>query len=454
MEIIEAMQDHDEADAKNRLVGKADAMKDEAQVQPSADENMASILGLGQRASTEPKIARKWWIMGGVGLVGVLGIIFFGPFGGPSAPVYRTAEVEKGNIVATVTATGTLQPVNSVDIGPEVSGQIDQVFVDFNDRVTEGQLLAVLDTESLRARVLQARASLAAAKARVQDAKATALETADKLERTRELAKTGYASKQAVDSAEASAARADASLASAEAQVAVSEATLSSDETAFSKSEIKSPINGVVLSRSAEPGQVVAASFQTPVLFKLAEDLTKMQLEIDVDEADIGRVKEGQRANFVVDAFQNRQYPAIITQVRFAPKTVDNVVTYQAVLTVNNEDLSLRPGMTATATIVTASQENALSVPNAALRFDPSVVREEGGARMPGPFGRLMNEPRRSPADNSKKVNDQKVWVLKDGEPQAVPVTTGVTDGRRTEILTGNIKSGELVVTGTQTPAS
>ncbi len=429
-------------------------MKDEPSARPSADENMASVLGLGQRTDVAPMIAKKWWVVGGAVSIVVLAAIFFGPFGGPPAPVYRTAEVEMGDIVATVTATGTLQPVNSVDIGAEVSGQIDQVFVDFNTRVTEGQLLAVLDTESMRARVLQARASVAAAKARVQDAKATVLETADKLERTRELAKTGYASKQAVDSAEASAARANASLASAEAQVAVSEATLSSDETAFSKSEIKSPINGVVLSRSVEPGQVVAASFQTPVLFKLAEDLTKMQLEIDIDEADIGRVKEGQRANFVVDAFQNRQYPAVITQVRFAPKTVDNVVTYQAVLTVNNEDLSLRPGMTATATIVTASQEGVLSVPNAALRFDPSIVSETRGPRMPGPFGRLMNEPRRSPADTSKKMNEQRVWILKDGEPQPVPVSTGVSDGRRTEIRTGAIKPGDLVVTGAQTPAS
>ena len=197
---------------------------------------------------------------------------------------------------------------------------------------------------------------------------ATVAETADKLERSRELAKTGYASKQALDSAEAAAARALASLASAEAQVAVSEATLSSDETALSKTEIKSPINGVVLSRSVEPGQVVAASFQTPVMFKLAEDLAKMQLEVDVDEADIGNVIEKLPAAFVVVAYQNRQFPADITQVRFAPKTVDNVVTYQAVLTVNNVDLSLRPGMTATATITIASRVNVLLVPNSALR--------------------------------------------------------------------------------------
>jgi len=393
-------------------------------------------------------------IAGGAALIVVVVFIFFGPMSGPPAPVYRMADVETGDIIATVTATGTLQPVNSVDIGPEVSGQIAQVFVDFNDRVTEGQLLAVLDTESLRARVLQSRASLAAAKAQVQDAKATVAETEDKLARSQELAKTGYASKQALDSAEASAARALASLASAEAQVAVSEATLSSDETAFLKSEIRSPIDGVVLLRSVEPGQVVAASFQTPVLFQLAEDLTKMQLEVDVDEADIGRVVEGQGANFVVDAFQNRQYPATITQVRFAPKTVDSVVTYQAVLTVNNEDLSLRPGMTATATIVTALRESAVTVPNAALRFDPAMSLEQEGPRRGGPFGRLFSEPRRADTANDKKDQGQKVWVIDDDDPQPVPVQSGISDGQRTEILTGNIKAGDRVVTGTQAPAS
>ena len=406
-------------------------MKDEAQARPSADDDMASLLGLGRDERVVPIISQKWWIAAGVGLVIVLALVFFDPFGGPPAPVFRMADVETGDIVATVTATGMLQPVNSVDIGPEVSGQVAEIFVDFNDRVTVGQLLAVLGTDSLRARVLQSQASLVVAKARVQDAKATLAETADKLERSRELAKTGYASKQALESAEA---------------------TLSSDETAFSKAEIKSPINGVVLSRSVEPGQVVAASFQTPVLFKLAEDLTKMQLEVDVDEADIGRVTDGLRGTFMVDAFQNKQFPATITQVRFAPKTVDNVVTYQAVLAVNNDDLLLRPDMTATAKIITASRSGVLSVPNAALRFNPAQVREERGPRMSGPFGRLFNEPSRPRAANAGKDGSQKIWVLEDEQPQSVQVKTGVTDGQRTEILAGDIKAGDSVITGAQLP--
>lgn len=424
-------------------------MKDEAQVRRSVDDKMVSVLGLGENERIHPATSRKWWVMGGAGLVIVLAFIYFSPLGGPPPTTYRMAEVETNEIVSTVIATGKLQPFNSVDVGTEISGQIEQIFVDFNDRVTEGQLLATLDTDSLGAQLLQSRASLLAAKAQIQNAKATVAETADKLERSRELAKTGYASKQTVDSAEASFARAEASLTNAEAQVAVSEASLSSAETAFSKSEIKSPINGVVLLRSVEPGQVVAANFNTPVLFTLAEDLTKMQLEIDVDEADIGQVRESQQANFFVDAFRNRQYPATITQVRFAPKTVDSVVTYQAVLTVDNKDLSLRPGMTATATIVTAERKDALSVPNAALRFNPSVAGNRQKSRGP-PWARLKDEPRRPPVDKSKKADDHQVWIVQDGELQEVAVTIGISDGLRTEILSGNIRTGNLVVTGTQ----
>ncbi len=415
---------------------------------------MEAILGLGLDQVRTTLIPRKWWIWGGCGSAALLLLIVFGFFGGEQELEYRTGDVERGNIVATVTATGTLQPVNSVDIGPEVSGQIAEVFVDFNDRVTEGQLLAVLDTDSLQARVLQSRASLAAAKARVEDAKATVAETKDKLERSRELAKTGFVSTQALDSAEASAARALANLASAEAQVAVSEATLSSDETALSKAEIISPIDGVVLSRSVDPGQVVAASFQTPVLFELAEDLTKMQLEVDVDEADIGRVFEGQAANFVVDAFHNRRYPATITQVRFAPKTVDSVVTYQAVLTVNNDDLSLRPGMTATATIVTASRSDVLTVPNAALRFNPSMTSTRGNERRQGLFSRMFRSRQQNATENNDTNRGQQVWLIEDDELQPVSVEAGITDGQRTEIRGGSLNVGDQVATGTQTPTS
>lgn len=279
-------------------------MKDQSQT------DMAAVLARGKGPGLG--FDRKWWIGGAVVAVAVV-IVALRFFGGAAEVRYRFGDVERGNITAIVSATGTLQPVNEVDLGPEISGQIDKVLVDYNDRITAGQVLAVMDTDTLKARVLQSRASLVAAKARVEDVKATVLEARTKLLRTQELFKQGNSSKQALDSAEAAEARARAAVGSAEAQVAVAAATLSSDETTFAKAEIKSPINGIVLSRSVEPGQVVAATFQTPVLFKLAEDLAKMQLRVNVDEADIGHVVEGQAAAFTVDAFQDRQFPATIT---------------------------------------------------------------------------------------------------------------------------------------------
>ncbi len=396
-------------------------MKDEAH----EDAGMASVLGLNKTASLLPG-RKRWWIAGGVVAVVAI-VIAVRAFSGPPGPSYRQGEVTKGGLIATVTATGTLQPVNTVDLGPEISGQIAKVLVDYNDRITAGQILAVMDTDTLKARVLQSRASLVAAKARVEDTKATVQETRTKLERIRELSKRGNASKQELDSAEATFARAQAAVGSADAQVAVAAATLSSDETSLSKTEIKSPINGIVLSRSVEPGQVVAATFQTPVLFKLAEDLTKMQLEVDVDEADIGHVQEQQRGTFTVDAFQDRQFPALITQVRFAPKTVDNVVTYQAVLEVDNADLLLRPGMTATATITTATRADAALIPNAALRFQPPPPPAEKKSR--GFFGGPPDFGASTTPPLAKAGSVQRVWILKGKTPQPVEIKVGISDG-------------------------
>jgi HlyD family secretion protein len=421
-------------------------MKDETHEQSGTD--MASVLGLGKTTSALPRLNR-WWIGGGV--VAVIAIVIaVRTFGGPPGPTFRQGDVTKGGITATVTATGTLQPVNTVDLGPEISGQIDKVNVDFNDSVTAGQVLAVMDTDTLNAKVLQSRASLTAARARVLDAKATVSEARMKVERIRELFKRGNASKEQLDASEAAFARAQAAVGSAEAQVAVSAATLSSDETTLAKAEIKSPINGLVLSRTVEPGQVVAATFQTPVLFKIAEDLTKMQLEVDVDEADIGHVQEQQHGTFTVDAFQDRQFPALITQVRFAPKTVDNVVTYQAVLEVNNADLLLRPGMTATATITTATRADAALIPNAALRFTPPApAKEEKRTFIGGPpsdFG----APAVPPA--VKAGSTQRVWVLKGKTPQPVEIKVGISDGLHTEVLSGELKPGDKVITGMDAP--
>lgn len=426
-------------------------MKDETHGQSGepSGADMASVLGLGKTTSALPRLNR-WWISGAI-LVAVVAIVLVVRLiSGPPAPTFRQGDVTKGGLTATVTATGTLQPVNTVDLGPEISGQIDKVNVDYNDRVTAGQVLAVMDTDTLNAKVLQSRASLTAARARVLDTKATVSEARTKVERIRELFTRGNASKEQLDATEAAYARAQAAVGSADAQVAVAAATLSSDETTLAKAEIKSPINGIVLSRTVEPGQVVAATFQTPVLFKLAEDLTKMQLEVDVDEADIGHVQEQQRGTFTVDAFQDRQFPALITQVRFAPKTVDNVVTYQAVLEVDNADLLLRPGMTATATITTATLADATLIPNAALRFTPPAPDKEekrtfiGGP--PGDFGAPPVPP------SAKAGSTQRVWVLKGKTPQAVEIKVGITDGLHTEVISGALKPGDKIITGMDAP--
>lgn len=429
-------------------------MKDDVTPQ----DDMASVLGLNKPSAQRFRLAsikRKWIVLAVVGMVALFFIVR--SMGGPAGPKYQTAEVTRGAIVATVTATGTLQPVNTVDIGPEISGQIAKVLVDFNDKVTAGQMLAVMDTDTLRARVLQSRASLVSARAKVEDTRATIAEAQMKLARVKDLNARGNASKQELDNAVAAEGRARAALHSAQAQVDVASANLSSDETTLTKTEIKSPINGIVMSRTVEPGQVVAATFQTPVLFKLAEDLTKMELLVDVDEADIGHVQEGQKASFTVDAFQDRLFPATITQVRFSPKTVDSVVTYQAVLAVDNSELTLRPGMTATANITTATREDAAVMPNAALRFQPPVAvraNDGGQGQPPGLFRMFM--PRGMGQPNNPKLTSksagavQRVWTLSGGDLVPLDIKVGLSDGQRTEIVEGPLKPGDAVVVGLQ----
>lgn len=415
---------------------------------------------LGQAATKSGWFRRNAkWIVSAVVVV-VAALTFLRPRG-PDAPVFTFGDVTQGGLTVTVTATGNLQPRNQVEVGPEISGQIDGVLVDFNDRVTKGDILASMDTDNLQAKVLQARASVASAKAKLEEARATATEARMKASRVRELFSRGNASKQEFDAAEAAESRSKASVASAEAQVAVSEANLAADETNLSKAAIKSPIDGVVLSRKVEPGQVVAATFQTPVLFTLAEDLTQMQLVIDIDEADIGQVRDGQGATFTVDAFPDRQFPATITQVRFAPKTAEGVVTYQALLTVDNADLSLRPGMTATTVITTATRADAILIPNAAIRFVPAGMGQiVAGERAAGPPGnppglfRLFAPPvprsEISTAQAPKAGGIQRVWILDGERPTPVDVKIGLSDGQLTEVVEGALRPGQKLIVGQQ----
>jgi HlyD family secretion protein len=430
-------------------------MNDSSSITPPPADDVAKMIGLGRVKTTLPKIPRKWLIGGGVGLV-VL-IVLIRSMGGPAAPSFISAAVTQGGLTVTVTATGTLQPRNQVDVGAEISGQIEKVVVDYNDRVTAGQALAVMDTDNLSAKVLQSRASLASARAKLEEVRATSLEARTKAGRVQDLFNRGNASKQELDAAQAADARGKASVASAEAQVAVANATLATDETNLAKAEIKSPINGVVLSRKVEPGQVVAATFQTPVLFQLAEDLTAMELIVDVDEADIGQVKDNQPATFTVDAYPDRQFPATITQVRFAPKSAEGVVTYQALLAVENADLLLRPGMTATAVITTATRGDATLVPNAAIRFAPPGFGTKAGDTGVGPPGnppglfRIFAPPMPTGTTTTAPTRaggTQRVWIMDGGRPKPVEVKVGLSDGLNTEVVSGDLKPGQKVLTG------
>ena len=364
---------------------------------------------------------------------------------------YKFQEVQPGNLTIIVTATGTLQPTNQVDVGSELSGIVKSVEADYNDHVKVSQILARLDTSKLEAQVTQSKAALESAMAKVQQAKATVRETLTKLRQLQkvwELSNNKVPSQSELDAAEASFERAKADEASAKASVSQAQATLEAIKTDLSKAVIRSPINGIVLTRSIEPGQTVAASFTAPVLFTLAEDLTQMELHVDVDEADIGKVQEGQEATFSVAAYPNRTFDARIAQTRYGSSTTSGVVTYETVLTVNNSDLSLRPGMTATADIMVKKVENAILIPTAALRFTPPAKEET--QQSTSLVGSLLPRPPRSGSKKIKTLSSgkmqQRVWKLADGQLLAVPVTVGSTSGSMTEIVNGDIKPGMFLV--------
>ena len=374
-------------------------------------------------------------------------------------PRYETQEVARGRLVVKVSATGNLQPTNQVDVGSELSGIIDKVFVDVNDRVRQGQVLARLDTRRLEDQVARSRAALTAAQAAVAQARATLQEARANLARLEEVARIsgGKVPSQAeLETARANVAKAEAQLSSSEAGVEQARATLRTDETNLAKASIRSPINGVVLARKVEPGQTVAASLQAPVLFTLAEDLTRMELQVNVDEADVGQVRPGQNATFTVDAWPGRKYPAVIERVAYGSQVTEGVVYYPTTLRVANDDLSLRPGMTATAEIVTASSDDVLLVPNAALRFSPPRTTSKKKSSL---LDALLPKP---PRPQSRRISEEvkrrdgarQVWILKDGAPQPVEIKTGLTDGRMTEVLDGELKPGMLVIIDMDSPGT
>ncbi len=374
------------------------------------------------------------YLTGGVILLAVIGfgsMVLLSPRG---AVEYETGTVRRDDLIVYVTATGNLRPTVSIDVGAEVSGLIEEVLVDFNDPVTQGQVLARLDTEQLEAQVTQSQASLEQAEASVLEAEATLDEARSEQDRLVSLNKRNAASSQQVERANANFRRAQATLKSARAQVEIARAQLRLNQSGLEKAEIKSPIDGIVLDRLIEPGQTVASSFQTPHLFTIAGDLTRMELEVDIDEADIGKVQAGQEARFQVDAYTDRAFKGEIISVRNAPKEANGVVTYEAVLTVENPDLALKPGMTATADITVQTVSQALLLPNAALRFTPPAMREEiikADALLP----------------RGERV--VRVWTPGSGadRPNAVRVETGTSDGRFTVIQDGPLAEGDVILT-------
>ncbi|PKP93715.1 MAG: efflux RND transporter periplasmic adaptor subunit [Alphaproteobacteria bacterium HGW-Alphaproteobacteria-16] len=432
-----------------------------AETNPNLDEF------LGGKVTPPWKRYAKW-----VALVLVLIAVAFGLsrcFGGSEATGYSTQPAQQGALTVTVSATGKLAPTNQVQVGSELSGLVTRVLVDVNDRVTAGQPLALIDPSRLDDQIEQSRAAVAAAQATVSQNQATLTEAQSQLARFEEVSRLSggrVPAKTEMDNARAAVARAIATVRASQAQVVSQQAALRSNVTQRDKAIIRSPVNGVVLARQVDEGQTVAASFNTPTLFVIAEDLGAMELEVAIDEADVGQVKDGQTATFTVDAFPGETFPATIKRVDVGSNlsaqtsstttttTTGQVVSYAAILSVANPELRLRPGMTATAEIVTLQKDGVLLIPNAALRFTPTDSSASQQASGGGMAGALVPRRGRRGGEAEKSATvargaRQTIYVKgEDGQPQPVQVTTGDTNGQVTEILSGDLKPGMEVIIG------
>ncbi|MDQ8206439.1 efflux RND transporter periplasmic adaptor subunit [Coraliomargarita sp. SDUM461003] len=378
-----------------------------------------------------------------------------------SGPQFSTAPLKRGEISLTITATGNLEPTNEVTVGSELSGTAREVYVDYNDRVTKGQAMMRLDTTTLENTLKAGQADLESAKANLAQAKVSLKEAQATLQRQQELhtlSEGRIPSKADLSTTEASAERAAAEVLSAEAAIEQAQAEINIIKSNLDKSIIRSPVDGIVLSRSIDAGQTVAASYSTPELFVVAEDLSQMKLEVTVAEADIGRVESGQSATFQVDAWPDRTYQAEVLKVSYGSSETDNVVTYETELSASNEDLSLRPGMTATADIHVAQHSDVLLVPIAALRFEPTPPDQAPKTSsnsnesflsklMPGP-------PRRGGSGSGRPQNDNMlergsgstIWILQDNRPSPIEVTIGLSNGRYTEVSGDGLNEGSEVI--------
>jgi HlyD family secretion protein len=380
-----------------------------------------------------------------------------------AAPRYVTEAVTKGDLTLTVSANGTIQPTRAINIGSELSGTVLEVRVDVNDKVKKGQVMVVLDTAKLKDQILRSTAMLASSQAMLAQAIATVKESTATLARMEEVAKVSggqVPSKTELDTARATLERATGSASSAKAIVSDSQAALALDQINLSKASISAPADGMVLTRTVDPGNAVAASLQAVTLFTLAEDLAKLRLWVYVDEADVGEVKVGQNATFTVSAYPTRKFPAKITRVGFGSTITDNVVTYLTYLDVSNEDMSLRPGMTASASITALQHNGVMMVPNTALRFSPAsaaagvaAAAAKGGAfANMGP--RIPGANRKSAASGASTAGAKEVWVLRDGAAVSVQVVPGISDGHLTEVTSTELQPGMLVITDQKTAAA
>ena len=394
---------------------------------PSLDRDRAqsvTVIPLPQPRRSSRRLL-LFSILSGLLLIGAGAWYWFN--GGPPPVQYKTALVDRGPITSLVTATGTVNPVVSVQVGSQVSGKIAKLFADFNSEVTQGQPLAQIDQLPFQSRVRQARASVKSAEGNLAKARNMAAQRKRERDRIATLRRQAFVSQADLDLADTNYRDADANIQVMQAQLDQAQATLASAELDLGYTTLYSPVNGIVVSRNVDVGQTVVASFQTPTLFVIAQDLTQMQVNANVSESDIGGVAEGKLAHFRVDAYPKQFFEGIVTQVRNAPISIQNVVTYDVVVTVDNKDLKLKPGMTANVTIVTDKKEAPLRVPNGALRF-----------RMPN-----------VPVD--KKLTQ--AWVLdQDNQTRQVRVATGIADSLFTEIDEGVLKEGDRVILGIETP--
>ena len=370
---------------------------------------------------------RKKLVIGGLSIAVISTALFFALSGKNGKEQYKTEKVTRGDVIETITASGIVNAIKTVQVGTQVSGTIEKIYVDFNSRVKKGQIIARIDPTTLNAQLSLAKANLAAANAAVEKSRVLLSDAKRTMERNQELFKKNLIAQSDLDTAVTNNDSARAQLEQSKAQLEQARASLTISETNLEYTRICSPVSGIVISRAVDVGQTVAASFQTPTLFTIAEDLTKMQIDTSVNEADIGKVKNNFQVTFTVDAYPESTFKGFVSQVRVAPITVSNVVTYDVVIKVDNSDLRLMPGMTANTAIIISKKTDVLKIPNASLRFK-------------------MQDKSALPAVTKTDGKNSTVWVLEKGKPKRITVTTGTTDGNYTEITSGGLKDGMDII--------